>query len=299
MTMKRVLLPIAGSSLSTAQIQTAVAVTQVLDAHLEALYIEEESRPPPRAYAMSTQYASSLGRLPTADQDTGQIAEQLHEQRQRASQRAYEKVASACQEAGIKLIEDGGNGAFPVASWQQATGAPRRVVAERATEYDLVVAASSAVTGTLRDIAEAALLEAGRPVLLAPTKLQRQFTQKPVIAWSDSPASWHAVSAALPFLEAAKQVQVVTVNKNRDVPRDTVDRVLAYLDDHGVDADVKVAPPLSRSVGEAILSEASEHGGGMLVMGAYSHSPFAERIFGGATRHVLNKAVATPVLLAH
>jgi len=34
-------------------------------------------------------------------------------------------------------------------------------------------------------------------------------------------------------------------------------------------------------------------------MGAYSHSRLREMLLGGPTRHVLNSAAATPVLMAH
>jgi nucleotide-binding universal stress UspA family protein len=34
-------------------------------------------------------------------------------------------------------------------------------------------------------------------------------------------------------------------------------------------------------------------------MGAYSHSRLREMLFGGVTRHILQHAVARPVLLAH
>ncbi|HEY8682684.1 MAG TPA: universal stress protein [Rhodanobacter sp.] len=36
----------------------------------------------------------------------------------------------------------------------------------------------------------------------------------------------------------------------------------------------------------------------LLVMGAYGHSPMRERVFGGATRHVLEQA-DIPVLMQH
>jgi nucleotide-binding universal stress UspA family protein len=298
MTIKRVLLPITGSSLSNSQIDAAMAAAQSLDAHIEALYIQEEIRIPSRSYGMP-QYGGGLGRMPSSYRSSAQVEEQLSEQRLQASKRAREQFAMACEKAGYTLVDNGAGNGHPVASWREATGSPRKVVAEHAAEYDLVVAASGAIAGTLRDVAEAALLDAGRPVLLAPSKLQRPIAENPVIAWDESPVCWHAVSAALPFLEAAKRAQVITVSKNRDAPRDTQDRLLAYLEDHGIDAEAKVSPPLTRSIGEAILSEASERGGSMLVMGAYSHSPLAEWIFGGATRHVLKNAVATPVLLAH
>lgn len=59
-----------------------------------------------------------------------------------------------------------------------------------------------------------------------------------------------------------------------------------------------IAPDL-RSVGDTLLAAAAEADVGLLVMGAYSRSRLREMLLGGVTRHVLQNAVARPVLLAH
>ncbi len=50
--------------------------------------------------------------------------------------------------------------------------------------------------------------------------------------------------------------------------------------------------------GAALLREATSIGADLLVMGAYGHSRTRERVFGGATRHVLRHA-RVPVLMEH
>jgi len=57
--------------------------------------------------------------------------------------------------------------------------------------------------------------------------------------------------------------------------------------------------PLSRSIGDSLLSTAGAIDAGLVVMGAYSHSRLREMLLGGVTRHMLQNAASRPVLLAH
>jgi nucleotide-binding universal stress UspA family protein len=68
------------------------------------------------------------------------------------------------------------------------------------------------------------------------------------------------------------------------------EEIVANLSWHDVDAEVKRLEPDSRPVGEAILDEARDIGANLLVMGAYSQSRLRDRIPGGVTRAILNRA---------
>jgi hypothetical protein len=65
-------------------------------------------------------------------------------------------------------------------------------------------------------IAEQSLLQTRRPVLLAPARLQSDLTDSVMIAWDESPECWHAVSAAIPFMEVGKSVRVISVDRDAD-----------------------------------------------------------------------------------
>jgi nucleotide-binding universal stress UspA family protein len=120
-----------------------------------------------------------------------------------------------------------------------------------------------------------------------------------MIGWDESPECWHAVSAAIPFLQLAQSVRIVSVDKNPESRRASQTEALAYLRCHGISATAEVIAPELRSVGDTLLAAAGEHDVGMLVLGAYSHSRLRELLLGGATRHILNNAAARPVLMAH
>ena len=51
-------------------------------------------------------------------------------------------------------------------------------------------------------------------------------------------------------------------------------------------------------VGETILSQASEEGVDLIVMGAYGHSRASEFVLGGATRTMFRQ-MTVPILVSH
>ena len=73
--------------------------------------------------------------------------------------------------------------------------------------------------------------------------------------------------------------------------------VKRYLERHDVNA--KVATVVAEiDVGKGILTHAAGIGADSIVMGAYGHSRLRERVFGGATRTVLD-SMTVPVLMSH
>jgi nucleotide-binding universal stress UspA family protein len=190
-------------------------------------------------------------------------------------------------------------GVLPAASWREAEGAYTAIAAARAAAFDLMVAASAAVMASLKDIAEQSLLQARRPVLLAPSRPEINLTGSAMIAWDESTECWHALSAAIPFLRLVRSVQVVSVDRDADRRSASQTEALVYLRCHGIAATARVITPDLSSVGDTLLAAAGEGEVGLLVMGAYSHSRLREMLLGGVTRHILQNASARPVLLAH
>jgi nucleotide-binding universal stress UspA family protein len=62
--------------------------------------------------------------------------------------------------------------------------------------------------------------------------------------------------------------------------------------------DWRNVPKIGGGVAGAILDMVREKGAGLLIMGAYEHSKFAEDLIGGVTKSVL-KNCPVPVLMAH
>jgi nucleotide-binding universal stress UspA family protein len=290
---KRILLPLPGSAEQAGEIDMALSAAKALGAHVEALFIS--APPPPARVRMAGGEIGYGARAAVAAQ-----TDWYGEERNRLARDARERFAQACAANGIRML--GANeqtGTLPAASWREAEGSYADVAAARAAAFDLMVAASAAVMESLKAIAEQSLLRTRRPVLLAPSRLQSSLTDTAMIAWDESPECWHAISAAIPFLRLAKAVDVVSVDRDAGRRGAAQAEALAYLRCHDIAATARVIAPDLRSVGDALLATAAEAEVGLLVMGAYSHSRLREMLLGGVTRHILQNAVARPVLLAH
>jgi nucleotide-binding universal stress UspA family protein len=293
MSIKRILLPLPGSADHSGEIDTALSAAKAVGAHVEALFISEP--PPPTRVRMTAGDFAYGGRTTAAGPLTWHA-----EERDRLAQEARKRFTSVCAQKSIPVLAANGQpSALPAASWHEAEGSYVDVAVARAAAFDLMVAASAAVMESLKAIAEQSLLQTRRPVLLAPTRLENRLTDTAMIAWDESPECWRAVSAGLPFLRLAKSVQVISVDRNADRRSASQAEALAYLRCHDIAATARVIAPDLRSVGDTLLAAAGEGDVGLLVMGAYSHSRLREMLLGGVTRHILQNAVARPVLLAH
>ncbi|MCY4405072.1 MAG: universal stress protein, partial [Rhodospirillaceae bacterium] len=72
-----------------------------------------------------------------------------------------------------------------------------------------------------------------------------------------------------------------------------------YLARHGVSAEARHAISSSDlAASDALLSEISDHGADLLVMGGYGHHRMREVLLGGVTRDILRQ-MTVPVLMSH
>jgi len=154
---------------------------------------------------------------------------------------------------------------------------------------------------TLPDFPEFVVMNSGRPVLIVPYVGSYNANAKRVlIAWDASTSAVRAITAAIPLLRRAENVDVVVFNaddrgdKHGEQPGADVGLWLAR---HGVKVNV-VRQTTDIDVGNALLSIATDLGSDMLVMGGYGHSRFREILLGGVTRTVL-QSMTVPILMAH
>lgn len=187
----------------------------------------------------------------------------------------------------------------PGAVWRVVDEAPYWGITHGGACYDLIVAGRSlqGPSPAHRDLIEAALFQTGRPVLV-PSADSSKTTERVVLAaWNRSPQSARAISAGMPFFEAADRVVVFSVETGaKQGP--PASEIGTYLDWHHVKNEVVEVPPDDRPVGEIILSEAHKRGANLIVMGAYSHSRLRELLLGGVTEYILQNS-SLPFLMMH
>lgn len=137
-----------------------------------------------------------------------------------------------------------------------------------------------------------------------------------LVAWADTRESARAVRDALPLLARASHVELVTfaddARGDAAARRVTLERVVAYLARHGVQALPSVRFPAEAPIGarlrrggmadvsvaEALLSHAADMRADFIVMGGYGHSRLREMVLGGVTRTML-ETMTVPVLMSH
>jgi nucleotide-binding universal stress UspA family protein len=149
--------------------------------------------------------------------------------------------------------------------------------------------------------AEAIIFGSGRPTLILPEKAKRRPFQlgTVAVAWDFSRAAARAVADALPILELAKQVRIVTVvNEKALGSKRSGEELAKNLARHGIDVVLDKVDAKGDTIGAVLESWTSSQGADMLVMGAYGHSRLREFVLGGATRSMLSKPTL-PILLSH
>jgi nucleotide-binding universal stress UspA family protein len=154
------------------------------------------------------------------------------------------------------------------------------------------------------DFAASVLAASGKPALLLP--YAGKFAgvgRRIVIAWKETREAARAVAAAIPLLQQAARVDVVSWQDEDERagqagPRGAGLDLERYLGRHGVQARWHPQGEPPDQVGELLLSRACDLDADLLVMGCYGHSRAREWVLGGSTRTVL-RSMTLPVLMVH
>ncbi len=149
------------------------------------------------------------------------------------------------------------------------------------------------------DALHAAIFGSGRLVLFVPTEgaLPTVLGDHMVIAWKPRTQARKTVMSALPWLQAAKRVTVVTVDENA-AGQDCTE-IIEMLQEHGISAEVRHGrTERGQHIALRLLSEAESIGADSIVMGAFRFGQIFEWVFGGVTHEVLRRT-RLPVFMMH
>jgi len=153
-----------------------------------------------------------------------------------------------------------------------------------------------------RGLADHLALGAGRPVLVIPVGgVRGEIGEIVAVAWNAKREAVRAISDAMPILESAKRVSVITINADRDDPENAgipAADIGLHLARHGIETQTKSLYGAPAAIGDLLLDAAGAESADLLVMGAYGHARLREILLGGVTSHVLTHTYI-PTLLAH
>jgi nucleotide-binding universal stress UspA family protein len=279
----KTLLTVIGDGQATALLETALLAARRFSSRIVGLN------------AVTAEYAVVFGGEMglTISSEVDRSIEQESELK-RGEARTLFHAFMARHEVPVGLEAEGGASA----EWREEAGRQNLVVGTLGRAFDLIVLERPARLNSLAEATlEDALFESGRPVLMAPPGMPATLGERILVAWNGSSETARAVAMAMPFLEQARVVEVVSV-EGGTVPGPLAEAVARTLAAHGMAVTARHVPAEGRAAGALYLDAAKAMNADLMIKGAYTQSRLRQLIFGGATRHILSEA-PIPVLLAH
>jgi nucleotide-binding universal stress UspA family protein len=192
------------------------------------------------------------------------------------------------------------------ATWAEVTDYPIvPAVIRQALYADLLVLGQydpedSEGAGVPFDFPEMVMAGSGKPALILPyAGGAGPIGQVVAIAWKPTREAARAVSAAVPLLQRARRVHVLTWGDDEeDVTGSRLD-LDGYLKLRGIEPVWhRECGEEPNGIGDLLLSRSFDLEADLLVMGCYGHSRAREWVLGGTSRTIL-QSMTIPVLMAH
>jgi nucleotide-binding universal stress UspA family protein len=269
MPIKDVLLPLVGEPTSDAiaAIDKCVAVAGDFGARVSAVAIEQDILVRPKVIASSGNAALSEAAREVTD---------------------AQGLLNAFDSAAVRFSVRNEQTLHRLAAAEIASA-----LAECARLKDLSLVPVKPDDGQSERIVERLLFESGRPVLICPEGLAAELPvvfDRVLIAWDDSAPAARAIADALPMLQSATTVCIVTAT-DRKTPEELKSGVslVAHLGEHGVRASFDTIKIDGSSIGKVFEAHVNANAIDLLVMGAYHHSRLNETVWGGVTKTVIGR----------
>ncbi|RUV74819.1 MAG: universal stress protein [Mesorhizobium sp.] len=274
----KTLLSVTDPELGDRDLRIAADLCDQLHAHLSVLVLGLAAPPPVGEYA-------------------AMVSDVWLEERQQDMKKLQERTAAASRFLAESAISSDLSSEYQEIAWAD------EAVGRRARYSDLTVIGPEMLgRETLKDkVIEGALFSSGRPLLLIPRGSRP--TLKParvMVAWDSRVEAARAVRESLEILAGAQEVRIVLVDpaeRESGHGAEPGADIATYLARHGAKVSVDRLPSEGKTVASVLGRHAVDTAAELVVMGAYGHSRFRERILGGVTRSILENP-ALPVLMA-
>jgi len=215
------------------------------------------------------------------------------------------EVDSEHRRRAVTLFNDAQAAGDPPMTLTEVMGVdPQRGLAQAALCADLTVLGQRDPNDPFSedvpvDLVESVVVASGKPTLVVPFADRFWHIARIVtVAWRPTRECARAVEGAIPLMQRADLVRVVSWGKEAFQPVDGTLSVVPYLRIHGIEATAHRFPDEPVDLSEVLLAHAAEHESDLLVMGCYGHHRLRELLFGGVTRTVLRN-MNLPVLMSH
>lgn len=277
MAIKDILVHVDSTKALSERLGYAISLAEKHNAHLTALYIVPK-------FPMPAYVDVPIG--------PGVVEEAMQLMREEAD-KTHKRVSEISGNTDVTL------------EWRQEEGDPDRIMTEHGRYADLIIMGqpNPDESGELGFwTTEHVLLNMGRPTLVVPyIGAPSEVGGRILVAWNGSAQAVRAINDAIPVLQKAQYVQVLSVNPRKSdmdekqVPGADISHHLAR---HSVNVEAESMEATEASVANLLLSHVSDMSADMIVMGAYGHSRFREIVLGGVTRHLI-RHMTVPVFMSH
>jgi nucleotide-binding universal stress UspA family protein len=280
MTYRSLLVLIDGDRSCDARIETAIRLAKSFDCHLSGVAptgLIEVPAVPGSASSLQDLYAQTWALL---REQAETAAQRFRDMCRLAGLRAFDTVVDECDRPSSVIRQSNCNDLLLLSRTDEP-----------------------AARQPMKDLIEQLVLQSACPTLVLPGSGRTgAFGTTALVAWDDSREASRALRDALPMLRQARKVHVLSWDeadkRGPRVLRERLDAVKQWLGWHGVkNVQVKLEVPTS-GISEALLSRAADLQADLIVMGAYGHPRWAERLLGGATQDLLDKA-PVPLMMTH
>jgi nucleotide-binding universal stress UspA family protein len=258
----------------------AIAAARPFGAHVMAYFVRPDLR---EALAFFTDGVSGVV--------VDDVLRATQEAGDEAARRIEASLAEACAAASAERVGNPGRRAEVTISLRETQGNFADRLTAEARLSDLIVFPPIR-EGDSAGLAEAfvqVLVETDRPVLRSTDEPAKNFARRIAIGWDGKTAAASAVSAAMPYLQNADHVEILSVQR-APLRAHAAEGLREYLALHGVAAEERRIDAGSKRIGEALLEAAAEHQADLLVIGGYGSGRLRESLIGGVTRHVIAHA---------
>jgi len=276
MSIKTLLVHLAPDDDCEGRLSAAVSMAKGMQAHLIALYV------------------ATPVHLPAGAEGRGASAVFLSEARESARKKSVtikEMAEAACKEAGVDW------------SWAYGEEDHLDAILEEVHHADMTIVNQVSFDHfedrLMFQMPEKLVIGAGGPVLVLPKggkAVDLVGLDTVLVAWTYSKEAIRALRDALPVLQSAKSVKLLTCGKGHQGD-ETATPVIEYLKRHGIESEA-VHHSSDGHAGEEILDVAETFHANLIVMGAYGHTSFIDKLFGSASRYVIGHT-HIPLFLSH
>ena len=178
------------------------------------------------------------------------------------------------------------------ARWIEVRGDAATAIVEHGRSAHILLLEQKPDDPKARARVHAALLHAGRPLLLVPAEGVGDLGTTIAVAWQDNQHVRQAVRTAAPLLAHAGRIVILRIDAGSGAPQDLPEEFA------GLPAELVTAARGDEDVGTRLLSMAREAEANLLVMGSYGNGRLREKLFDGVTETILEKADLA-VLMQH